>query len=383
MAMGSGVIVAEELEPGIRYIEEQSRTDRGVPVRDCFLVADSKDEPISTLDLRAFEQRFGAVSIPMEGIGGVETQPMFRRHGWMSKLLARALTRAAERVNVAGIGNAIPGIYEKHGFMNCVVDRELLVDVASVAALGAPCASELRTPRALAESDIPGIIALYNEVHADRPWTHRRARNWNRFVPQKTWHPGSEAIVIEYAGRVAAYAIFIRPLYGHRKPELRVDEMAAHDRASASALISAIAGLSAQGHQGQFSVAEPLDCVVGRTLKDLGCTLRETHYSSGGMMARILHVKPLLQILEPELRRRCRGLVPDSHHEAAFEALMAGTLGVGSETLLPLLVGHLSLADLKSRGLSVSRFEDVLHLWFSGGASQRLPTAHAHRLDRY
>jgi hypothetical protein len=301
----------------------------------------------------------------------------------MSKLLTRALSGVAESVNVAAIGDAIPGIYEKHGFMSCVADRELHMDARGVAALRELRADDRRNPRPLIENDLPGIVALYNEAHAHRPWTHRRPSDWNKLVPEKAWSPGSEGMVLEDHGVMVAYAIFTRPLYGHRKPELRVDEMAARDPSSARLLISAIAELSLQAQQSQFAVAEPLDSVVGRTLRAVGCVLRETHLPSGGMMARILHMKPLLRALEPELRRRCQGLEPESLHEAAFAALSAGTLGVDASTLLSLLVGHWSFADARTRGLSPSTFSEVLERWFPGGGSHRLPTAHAHRLDRY
>jgi predicted acetyltransferase len=381
--MGTGVLISEQLEPGVRYVEEQSRIVLGVPVKDCFLVADGEDEPISMLDMRTFEQRFGAVAIRMEGIGGVETQPKYRRRGWMSKLLARALAGVAERVSVAAIGDAIPSVYEKHGFVNCVADRELVLDARCLAALGKVQADAPRKPRPMVEADLPDVTALYNEVHAHRPWTHRRPPDWNKLVPEKTWSPGSEAIVLEHQGGISAYAIFTRPLYGHHKPEFRVDEMAARDQASARLLIPAVADLSLRAQQIQFAVAEPLDCVVGRTLKDLGCTLRETHFSSGGMMSHILHMKEFLAAIEPELRRRCQGLTPESLHRAAFTALMTGSLGVDASALLSLLVGHWSLSDARTRGLPSSRFDEVLHLWFPGGSSDRLPIAHAHRLDRY
>jgi predicted acetyltransferase len=381
--MGAGVLLSEELEPGVRYVEEQSRTVCGVPVKDCFLVVDGEYEPISMLDIRTFEQRFGAIAIRMEGIGGVETHPKFRRRGWMSKLLVRALSGVAERVHVAAIGDAIPGVYEKHGFTNCLAERELRVDAHEVAALNEVQADDRRKPRPLVEADLPGIVALYNEAHAQRSWTHRRSRDWNKLVPEATWSPGSTGMVLESYDVIMGYAIFTRPLYGHRKPELRVDEMAARDQASARLLISAIAELSLQAQQSQFTVGEPLDSVVGRTLKALGCSLCETHLRSGGMMARMLHRGPLLRALEPELRRRCQGLEAESLHEAGFAALMAGTLGIDRPTLLSLLVGHWSLAEARTRGLCPSAFSEVLELWFPGGGGHQLPTAHAHRLDRY
>ena len=71
--------VEEEVEAGLRYTEETGRIEQSLAVRDCFLWQAGIDEPISGLNLLSFRQRFGAVSVATEGIGGVETLLPFRR----------------------------------------------------------------------------------------------------------------------------------------------------------------------------------------------------------------------------------------------------------------------------------------------------------------
>jgi len=70
--------VEENVEPGLKYSEETGRTVRSLPRRDCCLWQTSVDEPVSSLEVLSFRQRFGAAVIPTEGIGGVETLPQFR-----------------------------------------------------------------------------------------------------------------------------------------------------------------------------------------------------------------------------------------------------------------------------------------------------------------
>jgi GNAT superfamily N-acetyltransferase len=99
--------IEEEIEPGLKYTEEIGRIEGSRSVRDCWLRKDGVDEPISGLNVVSFRQRFGAVSVPAEGIGGVETVPSFRRQGYARKLLARAVAEIAKRVSIVFISDAI------------------------------------------------------------------------------------------------------------------------------------------------------------------------------------------------------------------------------------------------------------------------------------
>jgi predicted acetyltransferase len=166
--------VDEYIEPGIRYIEEAPQTVHSLPVRYCYLWPDGVEAPVSELELLSFKQRFGAVSVAAEGIGGVETLPQFRRQGYMSRLLKKAVEGAARWVDVVFVSEAVEGVYEKFGFVNCLVEGHLLLAVRdveqSLGSLSEPAAIE--GVREYTPNDLPEIINLYNEVHRHRPWTH-------------------------------------------------------------------------------------------------------------------------------------------------------------------------------------------------------------------
>ena len=68
-----------ELEPGLRYTEQVGRAYRAKPACDCFLWKVGIEEAVSGVNLLSFRQRFGAHSIPCEGLGGVQSSPQFRR----------------------------------------------------------------------------------------------------------------------------------------------------------------------------------------------------------------------------------------------------------------------------------------------------------------
>ena len=112
----------EAVAPGLRSTEEQRRAVAGRPVRDCSLRQTGVERLVSDLNLVSFTQRFGAVSVPAEGIGGVETLPEFRRQGYVRKLLERAIAGVAARVTIVLVSDAIEDLYEKVGCVTCLAE---------------------------------------------------------------------------------------------------------------------------------------------------------------------------------------------------------------------------------------------------------------------
>ncbi|MEU1320654.1 GNAT family N-acetyltransferase [Streptomyces tibetensis] len=92
------------------YAEVADQDVRSLRTRLCRLRT-GDGEPVAELGAVSFRLRFGAVAVAAEGIGGVETQPEFRRQGHMSRLLRRALDGMAQRVDVAFVSEAIEGLY--------------------------------------------------------------------------------------------------------------------------------------------------------------------------------------------------------------------------------------------------------------------------------
>jgi ribosomal protein S18 acetylase RimI-like enzyme len=350
-------------------------------MRDCSLWHAGVDEPISGLNVLSFRQRFGAVSIPTEGIGGVETLPSFRRRGYVSKLLIKAIEGIARRVPIVFVSEAIEDLYEKFGFVNCVAEAYLSVPVRNVerATVSSP-----RWVRSFSQADLPAMVALYNEVHAHRPWTHDRHAGWNRLLVTQTWQPGSEAIILERDERLAGYAILKEPQYGHVVSSFVVDELTAIDVEAAQALLVEVAARCWHMRFSECWVREPLDSAVGKAARRIGCAYHRTFPRSGGMMGAILDRQQLLPLLEPELRRRLPSDDLRTAHTTAFDALCRGEVVSDPRDLLRLLVGYWSTPDARAYGTVIpTQYERVVDAWFPGGGTQVLPLAYAHTLDRY
>src|SRR5262245_36418365 len=207
--------VEEDLGSGLKYTEEISRTELSRVVRDCCLWQDGVAEPISGLNVISFRQRFGAVSVSAEGIGGVETVPAFRRRGHVRTLMTKAVEGIAKRVPIAFVSDAIEDLYEKFAFVNCLAEAYLSVPIRSVEhMIGRSAAASAWHVRNFSHADLPAMVALYNQVHALRPWTHERHASWNQLLVTQTWRPGSQVVILDRAGCLAGYAILKEPQYG-------------------------------------------------------------------------------------------------------------------------------------------------------------------------
>ena len=378
-------VLEEEIEAGLKYTEEAVRIERTHPVRYCYLWRSGVDAPVSDLEVHAFHQRFGAVALPAEGIGGVETLPQFRRQGLLRKLLTRVMADAAKRVAVLFVSDGIEEIYEQFGFVNCLAEAALAVPVRNVERMVKrrtwPATQRVRD---FAQTDLPAIINLYNEMHAHRPWTHERAPDWNRLVATQIWRSGSEVLILEREGRVVGYAIWQGQQFGHPSTSFVVDELTASDAEAACALLGEMAERCWQRRLSEFRVWEPLDSVVGWEAQKLGCDYAQTFLPSGGMLGAILDRQRLLSALEPELRRRLPSHDLNAMHATAFAALLRGELVPDNQVLLRLLLGNWSMNAAIACGTVIPvPIEPVCEAWFPGGGTRRLLRPYAHKLDRY
>jgi hypothetical protein len=358
-----------EIGPGLRYVEVVGSSARGLPMRRCRLF--SGELPVSELEVVSFRQRFGAVSVAAEGIGGVETQLEFRRRGHVSRLLRQVVIGMARRVDVGFVSDAIEGLYETFGFVNALAEGRLVIPVRTVErALGDLAADNVRDGTV---DDLPAAVALYNDEHRQRPWTHDRPSDWNRMRPHETWRPGTRMLAHDVDGALAGYAFLPGRAFGDDAASMTVEEMTARDPAAARTLLAAVAKLCWSARLSEFAVLEPADGLVGRVARQLGCGYRQDWPPNGGMMAAILNRAPLLDALEPELRRR-------AGHTDGLAGLARADQIADDRALIRLLLGTWSAVDAQIAGMPI---DEAWRDRFPGGGTPRVLMPYAHRLDRY
>jgi GNAT superfamily N-acetyltransferase len=342
---------------------------------DCQLWLDELDDPVSYLSIVPYRMRFGECDIPVEGIGGVATLPTYRRKGYASILMQKAITRAAERVNVVFL-NGINGFYNKLGFTTCWSKDTLKVSVKSARKLKVERSVNIREWR---ESDLEAAAALYNRLNSTRPCTAvREPKTYTGPRRPRDWHRGERGLVAESNGQMMGYAIFTNEMFGHTLP-FEVRELSALERPAAVTIIQAVAEIASSWGYGEMIVLEPIDSLAGSLLRDIGCEVQQRYDSDGGWMGRILNRKRFIRALAPELARRASVEDP-----SAITALESGILVRDDGRLLRLLIGYWSWLDAKWAGeIAPMEFSGIINTWFPGGGNQILPRPFLHSVDRF
>jgi predicted acetyltransferase len=158
---------------------------------------------VGMLNVLAFEQWFGARSVPMGGVASVVVSPEQRGLGIAPRMLTRALELMVERGEVIStLGPATSWVYRKCGW-----EHGGLYAVASVrtSELVALPDGGLRERRATA-ADRDGIIAAYDRAAPSRPgylsrpqwlWDERLTDAAHRYV-----------YVVERDGRIEGYVAY-------------------------------------------------------------------------------------------------------------------------------------------------------------------------------
>ena len=370
------VLHEEQLHGRYQYVEKRIEPNLSFPTRRCSLTTQGEEEPICKLDLLSFELRFGATAIEVEGLGGVQTMPEHRRRGHMAALMDHALGRATERVGAAflfGIG----GFYHRWGFVPVVPDTSMTLETADVERTNGAA------PRLVEGStdDLADAIALYNDVHGQRPCTVKRGSSWNRLAPDETWQPGPEWYVWRHRGELLAYVVLRGHYAGWGPREIVARELCAREPEHASGVLRVLSRWAVAAHRQKLEVAEPVDSAAGVAARRFGCTVEHKYYATGFCMGVTLDRARWLGVLQPELERRGQAhRLEQTKSRAACAALLAGELVPDNGTLLQLMVGYVGYRDA---GVSSGGHEEALRAWFAGTATETLPAPHSHRLDRY
>ena len=373
-------VLEETWEDGLRYTEEWGEPKRSLPRRRCALWSGDHAAPVSKLTLLTLDLRFGAVALPVEGYEAVSTPPEHRRRGYMARLLRRSFASARQRVSVVCLFG-IDDFYPRFGFATCVADCELRVHLDNAHRL-APVVDG--AVRAGGPAALPAMRALYNQVHATRPWTIARGPSWDRVPQVGEWEPGSEVHLAERGGTLQGYLVLRAYLFGWRPQRFALREIVARDSASAGVLLAYALQRAHQLNYDRIVVHDPPDAPVARVAQTVGCEVVHRYSAAGGGMARILDRGRFVDGIAPELARRARAAgVTESTAAPVLAALRTGALVPDDCDLLRLVVGYRrfdEVADQRRGGDAPARA--VAAAWFPGGGGV-LPVPFAHHLDHY
>jgi len=330
--------------------------------------------------------RLGGAVLRTGGIGGVGTDEAFRHRGLARQVLERCVEVMAREAYDASFLFGIQDFYHRFGFATCMAEHE--VSVATAAAQRVDRRLRLRPVRRV---DLPALVRLYNRENGQRTISCVRSRTWAGFTRGTQW--GVDAwsrVAVDGADKIRGYIAC-----DDTTQRCKVAEVGgAHDDVHRTFLHLLGRRAAAMGVE-RIQLSLPPDHAFGLFLRQFGCEVRAIHPRNAGAMGRVIHLRPFLEQLRPELERRWPhdaaelALVTDLGTCALRRAARGGSLALsgrptrgaprlklGQAALMQLACGYRSVEDCwragevtgaaRARRLAAELFPlQVGHMWWS------------------
>lgn len=252
------------------------------------------------------------------GIGGVFTEPRYRRRGLMRRVVAAALERMRARRFPLSALFGITNFYDRFGFATVMfVEPDLRLYPNSRATRRV--LSRVRTCRA---EDRENFLALYRACAGGRTGACARGVTWP-WKRRKGWRRVERAILAERDGRVTGYA-FVNlerkpaPI-AWREASLRFDtpselakgsvdivEIEGRDADAIEALVRWCFRLAKRKNRGYVRLHVMPAHPAGALVRCLGGRVYLAASRAGGPMARVVDQGALLRAMAPGLAKRLK-----------------------------------------------------------------------------
>ncbi len=308
------------------------------------------------------EVRVGCCALRMGGIADVATREEHRNRGYARKVLNHCLEwMAAEGYDITML-IGIPDFYPKFGYATVMPEYRLEIPVEMLE----PVESGL-TVRPAEQSDREAIIAIYNATNATRSGTlTRRPDRWRWFESGTNWEIAVSCVAVCEGDKVVGYGVF-----DDEPGTARVADVAALSEKAYRSLLVHFRERAKTEKRDAVSVCAPIDHPFAYLARRLGCEVRVGFPRAGEGMARIIHLRPTMQKLLPELNRRLIGTAFHAWSGSLIVRTDIGALGLrcasgqwslegegeqqsGLElpqwALIQLLMGYRTVADVLSSG---------------------------------
>jgi predicted acetyltransferase len=281
------------------------------------------DRPVSRLTVIPFTVRVGSAIVPMDGIGGVATDPARRNRGYARRVIEATVERLGRgEAALTMLYSGVSDFYEKFGYATAGAGHEIhLTRLWAETPLPAGW-----TIRAFEPDDLAAVQRLYEQGTQDAIGAAVRpadAPAWRRLLSDHEGDGrGDCRVVLDPGGRVRAYAWrgqslgYARYLQRQDGDAFVVSEVMADGPVPADAILAACRlwarePSAARGDPYRHVLlAHPPDGAVAAAAALGDARLVRLTARSGASMARVLDVERLLTALSAELRRRLERAAP-------------------------------------------------------------------------
>jgi len=275
------------------------------------------DDNASRLNVLEKTMRIGEATVRFGGIAGVGTRPKYRLKGYASRVMYASTRLMTERGYDMGVLFGIGNFYHRFGY--AVVFPISRLHLKTEALL---CAAALLKTRAMKAADAKAAQRLYNRLNGNRVASVVRPGGWSYFELSPGFEKSGRAIIVEDArGRIQGYAT-----WRVQDEQFLVAEIGGTGSDAFASLGRTLGQRARAAKMEQVIFDLPRDDAFVDFCVPLGCEHRVTYTRNSDAMARIIHLKSLMEKLVPEFSKRSAGF---SGRVSVSIETDIGTVGLG------------------------------------------------------
>lgn len=322
---------------------------------------DGEEKSVCHLIVIDYAMRIGATVVRMAGIGGVYTERVHRKKGYMRRLYEDTVQyMIAEGYDISMLFG-IENFYTKFGYAPGLAGFECKVKTRDAEMAGQNAAGTHIT-RPTGEEDMPAVLDLYNANNATRVCSVvRTIEDFSEFH-KGTWYgtPPDTQLWEDANGKLLAYAV-----WDHYDKAVKVAEVEARDDALFPTLLSFFGAQAVEKRCEDVQLFIPPDHPFAEYVQRFGAEWAVTYPRYGSGMLRLLNQQPFFEKLAPELERRLA-----LSRSAGYTGALTFQTDLGT---LALVVnrGSIAVAGKASDGLRVELSQDKLTQLVIGYRSAR------------
>jgi len=285
--------------------------------------------------------RYGQVELTAGGIGGVYAHPDYRQRGFPTALMHEVIRCMKEAGYHLSLLDGIPRYYDRFGYVT--LWRNYTTSFTAREAGLVPDDNAGYHVRPFVQTDLQGILALYEKEWDKRPFGVRRTLDWLRYRLDRVSQDGNPFVYVveDQYGHLCAYSC-------GWQIDNRI-EVAAENRSATAALLRHTGAVLADQPDTMVKWLDMPDSCASRHAARL-CGVNYTTWSSyhGGWRGRFIYTQAALETVQPELIRRLGDMNASVESEDSCVMLCTGKQYIRvPETLwLQLMFGYLDSEDV-------------------------------------
>lgn len=270
------------------------------------------EEEVSRLTLHDLPMLIDGRVLRTGGIGGVQTRPEHRKHGYARQMLAGTVQYMKDNGFDAAMLFGIANFYHRFGFITTLIDSKITIPTRFAENAGKAdmdgASPPKKAPRRIRPydpaRDLPAVLSIYSaKSSGQRGRLARQAEGWWGFRLGSVFGRGVDVKVLVEGEPDAEHVVGYFAL-DQTDEDVIVPEVEAVDVAGLKLILAYLAELAVERRLGQVTFFIHPESDMARLLRFLGADVYVTYNFDRGSMARVINLESTLQKLSPVLGQR-------------------------------------------------------------------------------